>query len=227
MNVLQVNNFKIRNKFKKMNIIDNLSFDVLQGEIVQVKGRNGTGKSTLLKTLVRDETRKFISDGLVRFNNYLNILDLKGKPLFEYRSKIGYVPQNDDYSGHFNLTVKDVLLDSIKAFSGEKTNIHVVEDILSKFESMNSKQTYNFNLLSKPSKLSGGQQRLLTILSNIICRPGAALYIIDEPFNSIDATNKPLISDLFKDFIKKYPKSSFLVVSHDEEFNYATKIINL
>ncbi len=227
MKVLQINNLTITNSTNNSKIIDNFSVDINEGEIIQLKGRNGAGKSTFLKMIIHDNRNNIKATGIVKFEEHIDILSLKGKNLSDFRSKIGYVPQSDDYTGHYNLTVKDILLDSIKSFSGEKVELRYFEEILLYFANLDSKQFHNFSIHSVPSKLSGGQQRVLTILSNIFCRPGAPLYIIDEPYNSIDAINKPFITKLITDFVEKYPKSSFLVVSHDEEFNLAKKMINI
>lgn len=227
--VIEVKNLTIRTKKEDRLIVDNLSFSIFEGEVVLLKGRNGSGKSTLIKALMQEERKKYFVSGNIIFKDELDILNIKkDKELMKYRSQIGYVPQNDDYSGHYNLTVSDVILDSKNSFNGIKVNLNDIEKVLSKFDFTQSDSLQEkFNMKSNPSKLSGGQQRILTILSNILSRPGAPLYIIDEPLNNLDSKNIPTVVDLIKRLHSNFPKSSFLIVTHNELFDFITRTITI
>jgi ABC-type multidrug transport system ATPase subunit len=80
---------------------------------------------------------------------------------------------------------------------------------------------------SIPSKLSGGQQRILTILSNVLSRPGASLYIIDEPLNNLDSKNIPTVVNFIRQLHLNFPRSSFLIVTHNDLFDFIDKVIEL
>lgn len=226
---IEVHNLTIRTRKDEKVIVNDLSFNVNRGEVVLLKGRNGTGKSTIIKALMREDSTKYRIDGDIVVNGSIDILKLKkNKDLLKYRSQIGYVPQNDDYSGHYNLEIFDIFSDSINSFSGEKTSFEKIENILNKydFEQTESNQE-KFQMKSNPNKLSGGQQRILSILANIICRPGAFLYIIDEPLNNLDYKNIPIMVEMIRELHRNYPESSFLIVTHNELFDFIDRVVEI
>lgn len=226
-NILRVNNFNVIIKKGKKSIIKNLNFSVYEGEIIHLRGRNGSGKSTLIKNIILDSRNKYYITGEIIFDDTFDILKLrKYRDIINYRRTIGYVPQVDDYSGHINLTVRDVIQDSIDSYNGPKVNIDKFKEIFTKFR-FNDESEKKFNLESNPSKLSGGQQRLLSILANVIARPKAKLYLIDEPLNNLDSENIKIILSLLNEIHDESPKSSFLIVSHNEDINFINKIIDL
>lgn len=227
--IIEVNNLTIKAKKDRKTIIENLSFDLFEGEVVLLKGRNGSGKSTIIKALVQEEKNKYLTSGNITYNQKLNITNLKkDKELYRYRTEIVYVPQTDDYSGHYNLTVKDVVSDSINSFAGEKVSLSEIESILLKFDFESGESVgERFNMKSNPSKLSGGQQRILTFLANVIGRPGAYLYIIDEPLNNLDYKNIPTVAALIKEMHYKHPESAFIIVTHNEHFDFINRTIEI
>jgi len=227
---IEVKNLTVRSKKEDKKIIDNLSFDILEGEVVLLKGRNGSGKTTLIKSLIHEDYKKYDISGNIVFVDKINVINLKkDRELMNYRSQIGYVPQNDDYSGHYNLNVSDVILDSINSFKGKKVALKEIEEKLAGFDFDKGENggLERFTFSSNPNKLSGGQQRILTILSNILSRPGALLYIIDEPLNNLDSKNIPAVVGMIRELHLLFPKSSFLIVTHNEMFNFVDRVIEL
>lgn len=227
---IEVINLTVKSKKENKIIIDNLSFDLFEGEVVLLKGRNGSGKTTLIKSLIREDYNKYNISGNIAFMNKINVINLKkDREIMNYRSQISYVPQNDDYSGHYNLNVADVIQDSINSFRGQKLTLNEIEEKLTSFDFVDSEGggLKRFTLESNPSKLSGGQQRILTILSNVLSRPGAILYIIDEPLNNLDSKNIPAVVDIIRELHLLFPKSSFLIVTHNEMFNFVNRVIEL
>lgn len=224
--LIEANKLNVLVKKTKKPIVSNLSFVVNKGEFVLLKGRNGSGKSTILKTIFREKINKYKITGELRFNG-LDINRLKGKKLVKFRSEIGYVDQYDDYSGHYNMTVKDIINDSINSFSGTKINIEEIEKIVETFQFKDTESDERFSMNSNPSRLSGGQQRILSILANIISRPNAPLYIIDEPLNNLDTHNVQIIVSLLRKAHEKFTESTFIIVTHNEAFDFFTYVIEI
>ena len=211
---IEVINLTVKSKKENKIILDNLSFDIFEGEVVLLKGRNGSGKTTLIKSLIREDYNKYNISGEIVFMDKINVINLKkDRELMNYRSQIGYVPQNDDYSGHYNLNVSDVILDSINSYSGKKVALKEIEKKLAglDFDKGENVGLERFTFGSNPNKLSGGQQRILTIMSNVLSRPGAMLYIIDEPLNNLDSKNIPAVVGMIRELHLLFPKSTFLI----------------
>lgn len=224
--LIKASKLNISVKKNRKPIVSNLDFAIKSGDFVLLKGRNGSGKSTILKAIFREDIKKYRITGHLTYNG-LDVSKLKGKRLDKFRREIGYVNQHDDYSGHYNMTVEDIIIDSINSFSGIKISIDVIEKIIETFHFKDSESEESFSLKSNPSKLSGGQQRILSILANIISRPNAPLYIIDEPLNNLDTNNIQIIVDLLKTAHEKFLESTFIIVTHNEAFDFFTKTIEI
>ena len=119
---------KVSFSFKNRPILDAISFDLNQGEILGLLGPNGVGKSTIFNLITGLLKPNF---GSIIINNK-NVLNY---PIAERatRFKIGYVPQ---YGGYFH----DLsLVENLKAIaeiqiSDNQTRINTIEKIISKFE---------------------------------------------------------------------------------------------
>jgi lipopolysaccharide export system ATP-binding protein len=167
--------------FKNRNILDNISFNLNQGQILGLLGPNGVGKSTIFNIIT----------GLLKPNHGSIIIG--GENVINYpiasrskKFKIGYVPQ---YGGYFHdLT----LLDNLKAI-GEiqvpdlKNRNSKIETIISQFELDSVANT--------PAKfLSGGQRKKLVIALALLSNPNVLL--LDEPFAALDVLTIRMLKEL-------------------------------
>ncbi len=226
MEKIKVSNLTIELKKEDKKIIDNISFIINPGDVIQLKGKNGTGKSTLIQTIMLEKNRNLKINGEIHYKNR-NILEYKKeKDVFSFRRNVSYIPQFDDYSGHYRMTVEDVIKDSITSYDGEKANLNEIKDLLRKLQ-IDSNEDFQFDFNSRPDQLSGGQKRILTFLANFIGRPGADIYIIDEPLNNLDVSNISKVTNLIKEMHLKHPNSSFLIITHNEQVDFINKTIEL
>ena len=85
--------------FSNKIVLNNLSFDLNNGDFLLIHGKNGTGKSTLIKCFTK--TLK-ISDGMITFNN----VDINKIKVFK---NIGLVPQRNEFNFEFPITVCELL----------------------------------------------------------------------------------------------------------------------
>ena len=167
--------------FKNRNILDNISFNLNQGQILGLLGPNGVGKSTIFNIIT----------GLLKPNHGSIIIG--GENVINYpiasrskKFKIGYVPQ---YGGYFHdLT----LLDNLKAI-GEiqvadlKKRNSKIETIISQFELDSVTNT--------PAKfLSGGQRKKLVIALALLSNP--KVLLLDEPFAALDVLTIRMLKEL-------------------------------
>lgn len=221
MVIFKANNLK---KYYGADVIfDNVSFDLKEGEVVGLLGRNGTGKSTLLKILKGLETPD------------------SGNIQFFKKCSMGYLEQIPEYP---NMTVQDVLyLPFEKVMSIEK-DMRAIEGLLATSLNENDmnkllekygrlQETFDknngYSISSKVEKIknglnitedlsnsifdkcSGGEKTRVLVAKMLLEEP--EILLLDEPTNNLDI--KTL--EWLEDYIKQY-KGSVLVVSHDRYF---------
>lgn len=204
-------------------IFDNVSFDLKEGEVVGLLGRNGTGKSTLLKILKGLETPD------------------SGNIQFFKKCSMGYLEQIPEYP---NMTVQDVLylpfekvmsiekdMRAIEGLLATSLNENDMNKLLEKYGRLQEAFDKNngYSISSKVEKIknglnitedlsnsifdkcSGGEKTRVLVAKMLLEEP--EILLLDEPTNNLDI--KTL--EWLEDYIKQY-KGSVLVVSHDRYF---------
>lgn len=149
-------------------ILRGLSFEVHPGEITCLLGRNGVGKTTLLKCLMGLLPAK--SGDIHWQGKRINA----AKPHQRVRAGMAYVPQGREIFAR--LTVEENLLMGLSRFSGAQAT-RVPDDIYQLFPVLHDMK------LRRGGDLSGGQQQQLAIGRALACRP--QLLILDEPTEGI------------------------------------------
>ena len=208
-------------------LIKNISFSIGEGEAVLLSGENGIGKSTLLKALLGLETAGKTISGNIFVRDFGDILTLKPEELQRYRASVAYVPQRDDYSSLGNVRVQDIISDSRMAFAGKAMSEAEVNDLIDEWIPRKSNNSRVFEAKAKPAKFSGGEQRLLSVLSIIATRSKANLLIIDEPLNNLDFINARYISNVINRAMKENPQMGLVMISHCRIFPFITREIKL
>lgn len=174
---------KVKNltkKYKTLKAVDNLSFEVYQGEILGLLGPNGSGKSTTINCLL---SLLNYSDGSIK------IFGKEMKPdSYDLKSQIGVVFQ--EIAVFDELTVYE----NIDYFCGlyisdKKTKMRYIEDAIKLVGLEDFKSFY-------PKKLSGGLLRRLNIACGIAHKP--KLIFLDEPTVAVDPQSRNNILDGIK-----------------------------
>ena len=223
--VLSIKNLYVQLKGRE--VMRNISFDVHPGDIVLLSGTNGIGKSTLLKSILRLEMENKLINGEIIRRGFGNVLDLNSSDLQRYRSSIAYVQQRDDYAEMGNVQVRDIISESGDVNSGKQMSASEVNELIDKWIPRRSDNSRVFDAKSKPAKFSGGEQRLLSVLSVIAMRSNTDLLLIDEPLNNLDFINARNISNLINKVIRDNPEIAVLMVSHCRIFPFITREIYL
>ncbi|ANI28970.1 urea ABC transporter ATP-binding protein [Yersinia entomophaga] len=164
--MLQVN--ELNQYYGGSHILRGVSFEAQIGEVTCLLGRNGVGKSTLLKCLMGLLP---VKSGSINWQQR-NIT--QRKPHQRVQAGIAYVPQGREIFPR--LTVEENLLMGLSRFSAREAK-QVPEDIYRLFPVLKSMQ------YRRGGDLSGGQQQQLAIGRALACKP--QLLILDEPTEGI------------------------------------------
>jgi zinc transport system ATP-binding protein len=184
-------------------VLENVSFNVEEGDFLGIIGPNGAGKTTLFQCIL----------GLLNtYSGRITILNediKKNKKIF---TKIGYIPQKKSIDQKFPLTVEELVSLSLT----RKTSMTVVYDIL--------KQVGLYNMKNKLiGQLSGGQQQRVLIAKALVNNP--IILMLDEPTNELDQKSQNDFYFLLKDLNEKN-KITIVWTSHDMNAvnKYANKV---
>lgn len=191
-------------------VAQNLNFGLAQGEYLCIVGENGTGKSTLIKTLL----------GLIK--------PLKGKVNVEVGGKnhkgVGYLPQQTQAQKDFPASVWEVVLSGVLN-GGHKSPFYSKKD---KEEAMKNMDRLGIANLKKHCyrELSGGQQQRV-LLARALCATDSIL-ILDEPVTGLDPAASMEFYETVKD-LNKNEEVTVVMVTHDikNALNYATHILHM
>ena len=182
------------------NVINDISFDIKESSILAISGRNGVGKSTLLKTII----------GIVECKSgeiyFLEKNITKSRPTERSILGIGYVPQGRDI--FTSLSVKENI--SLPAISRKiKYLNNELDKIYSIFPILGEKQN------DLGGSLSGGQQQQLAIARSLIFNP--KVLLLDEPSEGIQPSIVSQIADKLND-ISSNLKTAIVVIEQNISF---------
>ena len=182
------------------NVINNISFDIKESSILAISGRNGVGKSTLLKTIIGIVECK---SGEIHF---LEKNITKSRPTERSILGIGYVPQGRDI--FTSLSVKENI--SLPAISRKIKNLNnELDKIYSIFPILGEKQN------DLGVSLSGWQQQQLAIARSLIFNP--KVLLLDEPSEGIQPSIVSQIADKLND-ISSNLKTAIVVIEQNISF---------
>lgn len=192
---LRINN--LTKIYNKKNVLNNISFDVKNGEFLSILGPSGCGKTTLLKILIGIE--KPSSGEIIK--NGENITDVDSA-----KRGMGIVFQN--YALFPNMTVLENVMYAL--------NLKLKDKKLAKEESLKMIKLVNMDehINKYPHQLSGGQQQRVAIARTLALEPDIILF--DEPMSALDADNRLSLRRELKK-IQKNLKTTMIYITHDQE----------
>ena len=201
-----LNNIKGKVKFENVsfkypdaeeNMLEDLSFEINQGETFAVIGSTGSGKSTLINLLPRfyDATKG---------NILINDIDIKNYKQEFLHGKIGYVPQK---AGMFSGTIKEnVAYGNSNSKESDKDIEEAIKVAQAKDFVEKLKDKYESHIARGGTNVSGGQKQRLSIARAIVRKP--EIYIFDDTFSALDyKTDYKLRKDL-----KKYTNDATCII---------------
>lgn len=192
-------------------VLDNISLDVKEGEIISIVGPSGAGKTTLLNIIsTLDKPDKNIDSKV--YINGIDVLSLNDIKLSKFRNtQIGFIFQFHELLPEFS-AIENVLIPAIiKGVNKRKSRAKALElldslglaDVVDQF----------------PSQLSGGEQQRVAVARALINNP--KIIFADEPSGNLDTKSSKLLHELFFKLREKH-KITFVIVTHNKELSNMT-----
>ena len=225
METLSKKKISVINLNKKYNgqiVLEDISFDINEGEFVSMLGSSGCGKTTLLKILIgieKPDTGIVLKDGIDITNNLPS------------NRGMGLVFQN--YALFPNMSVWNNVAYALKNKTVKVKENNNEESVERRYSKEELKDIVDNILLvvgltdyanKKPGKLSGGQQQRVAIARTLALNPDIILF--DEPMAALDADIRMSLRKEIKAIQKKFNKT-MIYVTHDQEeaFSMSDRII--
>jgi len=186
--------------YGKKQVLTNVSFSVEKNDVVLLSGGNGSGKSTVLKTIY-GLLKPWTPEGKIIFEGK----EITSMPVSEMiRHGIVYMPQKKNVFEDF--TVEENLLVSASIYPKKEAakRTEQVFEILPILKTL-KKRT--------PFHLSGGEKQLLAFGNVLVHSP--KLVMLDEPFAGVDTSNTEILKDCISGLHKN--NVTFIIVEHKKQ----------
>lgn len=189
------------NKGNITKAVNDISFDVEQGEFVGIMGASGSGKTTLLNCI---STIDRLTAGHIHVDGQ-DITKLKGKKLAKFRrERLGFIFQD------FNL------LDTLTAFENIALALTIckvpAKEVQPRVYNVARKLNITDVLKKYPYQMSGGQKQRVASARALITNP--ALVLADEPTGALDSKSARMLLEIFENLNREL-MATILMVTHD------------
>jgi len=195
-----------KKEINKLKALENVSFQIFEGESFGLVGESGSGKSTIAKiitSLIKP------TSGEVFFEN-VSLYDPKNKKIKnKYRGQIQMIFQDPYSSLNPRFKVKDIIAEPIKFFQKGIDNKTIQKNIYDLIDIVGMSRQ---SLERYPHEFSGGQRQRISIARALATRP--RLLICDEPTSALDVSIQAQILNLLKD-LQEELNLTILFISHD------------
>jgi ABC-type Fe3+/spermidine/putrescine transport system ATPase subunit len=188
---------ELNKSFDGKKVLNNLSFDLMEGEFLSILGPSGCGKTTLLRILVgleKADSGKLLKGGR----------DISGLSSFD--RGMGIVFQN--YALFPNMTVLENVRYALTL--RKETKKDATEIAQRTLEQVGLSDQMH----KRPNQLSGGQQQRVAIARTLAMNPDVIL--LDEPISALDVANREIMKAELKSLQKKF-NVTMLFITHDQE----------
>ena len=208
-NSIEFKNFNF--SYDDKNVLENINFKINKGETIGIVGKTGSGKTTLIKQLLRlypveRETLLLDNQGMEKYYDY------------SVREKMGYAPQEYQL---FSKTIKENILFYRENLENNLEQALVQSDIKKDIESF--KDGINTLVGENGISLSGGQKQRLGIARAILANPD--ILILDDSLSAVDANTEKTIIENIKNH--RQGKTNIIVSHRISAVRHADKILVL
>ena len=192
-------------KTEHLKAVNNLSFDIKEGEILGVVGESGSGKSTLARSILK--LQKPTGGSISVFGE--NILRMNNKQTKKFRKNTQIVFQDPFSSLNPRMTVSEILAEPLHSFFPKTTKSAATQIITKGLGDVGLEASF---LGRYPHELSGGQCQRVAIARALISKP--KLLVCDEAVSALDASIRAEIIELLLK-LKQDKKLTMVFIAHD------------
>lgn len=204
---IQIDDLTVAYDYKP--VLWDIDLKIPEGVLMAIVGPNGAGKSTLIKAIL----------GIIK--PIAGSVKILGKPYKKQVDKVAYVPQKGSVDWDFPTTALDVVMMGTYGSLGwiKRPGQKEKKASLEALEKVGMLEFKNRQI----SQLSGGQQQRIFLARALV--QNASIYLMDEPFQGVDATTEKAIINILKEL--RNAGKTLIVVHHDlqtvpEYFNWVT-----
>ena len=198
----------LKGKTSLLRAVDNVSFDVRQGECFGLVGESGCGKTTLSKIIMRALTP---DSGVIEYNDRGDIIDvraLKGEALMAFRRKMQFIFQDPFSALSPRMTIFDILREPLVVHDmGDVASQNEMTKELMRLVGLDPRYLNRY-----PHSFSGGQRQRIGIARALALQPD--LLICDEPVSALDVSIQAQILNLLKD-LQQELGLTYVFISHN------------
>lgn len=192
-------------KKNEVKAIDNISFDIYEGEVFGLVGESGSGKTTVGRAILKLYD---INKGEIDFDGE-TISHLKGKELHEFRKNAQMIFQDPQASLNGRMKIRDIVaegLDIHKLVNSKEERDQKVQDLLA-LVGLNKDHSTRY-----PHEFSGGQRQRIGIARALAVEP--KFIIADEPISALDVSIQAQIVNLMQK-LQREQGLTYLFIAHD------------
>lgn len=192
-------------KKNEVKAIDNISFDIYEGEVFGLVGESGSGKTTVGRAILKLYD---INKGEIDFDGE-TISHLKGKELHEFRKNAQMIFQDPQASLNGRMKIRDIVaegLDIHKLVSSKEERDQKVQDLLA-LVGLNKDHSTRY-----PHEFSGGQRQRIGIARALAVEP--KFIIADEPISALDVSIQAQVVNLMQK-LQREQGLTYLFIAHD------------
>ncbi len=205
----------IKKSFGDLQVLNDISLKVKEGEVLSIIGPSGSGKSTLLRIATLLETMdygdmSYMGEAAVTVKNQTSVY-AKPNKLKELKKNFGLVFQNFNLFPHYTVMKNIIDAPILVQKRNKKEIIEEAKELLEKM-GLSDKADYY------PSQLSGGQQQRVAIARALALKPNILFF--DEPTSALDPELTGEVLKVIKSLAEQ--KMTMVIVTH--EMNFARNI---
>lgn len=194
-----------KGKSNEVKAIDDVSFDIYEGEIFGLVGESGSGKTTIGRSVLKLSD---IDSGTITFSGN-EISSLKGKDLHDFRKTAQMIFQDPQASLNGRMKIRDIIAEGIDIHKLAKSK----EERETKVKELIDLVGLNEDHLSRyPHEFSGGQRQRIGIARALAVNPH--FIVADEPISALDVSIQAQVVNLMQK-LQHEQGLTYLFIAHD------------